>query len=87
MYGNILDLVGNTPLVRINKMNPKPGKVEIYAKLEVRRRHHHHHPQGMNPTGSIKDRIALNMIAEAEKNGKLTHDKIIIEPTSGNTGT
>ena len=74
MYGNILDAIGNTPLVRINKMNPNPA-VQMYAKLE-----------GFNPTGSIKDRIALKMIEQAENEGTLTRDKIIIEPTSGNTG-
>jgi len=74
MYNNILDTIGNTPLVRINKMNPNPA-VRIYAKLE-----------GFNPTGSIKDRIALKMIEQAEQEGKLSNDKIIIEPTSGNTG-
>ena len=74
MYNSILDTIGNTPLVRINHMNPNP-KVELYAKLE-----------GFNPTGSIKDRIALKMIEEAEALGQLTPDKIIIEPTSGNTG-
>ncbi|MGI6752279.1 MAG: PLP-dependent cysteine synthase family protein [Anaerovoracaceae bacterium] len=73
-YNNILETIGNTPLVRINQMNPNP-KVEILAKLE-----------GFNPTGSIKDRIALKMIEEAEKEGQLTKDKIIIEATSGNTG-
>ena len=71
---SILEAIGNTPLVRINKMNPNPG-VELYAKLE-----------GFNPTGSIKDRIALKMIEQAENDGALTKGKIIIEPTSGNTG-
>lgn len=71
---NILDLIGKTPLVKINSLNPNPN-VEIYAKLE-----------GFNPTGSIKDRIALKMIESAEQTGELTKDKIIIEPTSGNTG-
>jgi cysteine synthase B len=71
---NILELIGNTPLVRIGKMNPNP-KVTIYAKLE-----------GFNPTGSIKDRIALKMIEQAEAEGKLRKGKTIIEPTSGNTG-
>ena len=71
---NILELVGHTPMVKINHMNPNP-KVQLYAKLE-----------GFNPTGSIKDRIALNMILEAEKSGALTKDKIILEATSGNTG-
>jgi cysteine synthase B len=74
MYDNILETIGHTPLVKINKLNPKPH-VQLYAKLE-----------GFNPTGSIKDRIALKMIEQAEESGALTHDKTIIEPTSGNTG-
>jgi len=74
MYDNILEAIGHTPMVRINKLNPNP-KVQLYAKLE-----------GFNPTGSIKDRIALKMIEQAEECGSLTHDKTIIEPTSGNTG-
>ena len=74
MHDSILDTIGNTPLVRINKMNPNPS-VGLYAKLE-----------GFNPTGSIKDRIALKMVEQAEQEGALTKDKIIIEPTSGNTG-
>lgn len=76
MYGanNILETIGNTPIVRINRMNRNPN-VLLYAKIE-----------GFNPTGSIKDRIALKMIEEAEKAGCLTKDKIIIEATSGNTG-
>ena len=74
IYGNILDAIGNTPMVRINKMNPNPA-VDLYAKVE-----------GFNPTGSIKDRIALKMIEQAEAEGVLTKDKIIIEATSGNTG-
>jgi cysteine synthase B len=71
---NILDLIGNTPLVRINKLNPNPHVI-IYAKLE-----------GDNPGGSIKDRISLKMIEQAETEGDLTKGKTIIEPTSGNTG-
>lgn len=74
MYNNILDTIGHTPLVRINRLNPKPH-IQLYAKLE-----------GFNPTGSIKDRIALKMIEQAEESGVLTRDKTIIEPTSGNTG-
>jgi cysteine synthase B len=74
MYENILQAIGNTPLVKIQKLNPN-NNVEIYAKLE-----------GFNPTGSIKDRIALKMIEQAEAEGKLDKNKIIIEPTSGNTG-
>ena len=74
MYNNILETIGNTPIVKINKMNTKPN-IELYAKLE-----------GFNPTGSIKDRIAMKMIEQAENEGVLTKDKIIIEATSGNTG-
>ncbi|MEG1710723.1 MAG: cysteine synthase family protein [Clostridia bacterium] len=74
MYNSILETIGNTPLCKINKMLIKPN-VEIYAKLE-----------GFNPTGSIKDRIALKIIQQAEFEDKLTYDKTIIEATSGNTG-
>ena len=74
VYNGILDAIGNTPLVRINRMNANPN-VLLYAKLE-----------GFNPTGSIKDRIALKMIEQAEEEGILTKDKTILEPTSGNTG-
>ena len=70
----ILDCIGNTPLVRIESLNPNP-RVEIYAKLE-----------GCNPGGSVKDRIALYMVQIAEKEGRLTKDKIILEATSGNAG-
>ncbi|MFA6461158.1 MAG: cysteine synthase A [Candidatus Woesearchaeota archaeon] len=74
MYENILQTIGNTPLVKINHLNPN-SKVNLLAKLE-----------GFNPAGSIKDRIALKMIEMAEAEGKLTKEKVIIEPTSGNTG-
>ncbi|MEW6571923.1 MAG: cysteine synthase family protein [Nitrospirota bacterium] len=70
----ILDCIGNTPLTSIDSINPNP-KVKLYAKLE-----------GNNPGGSVKDRIALYMIEEAEKKRYLTRDKIILEATSGNTG-
>ena len=70
----ILDAIGDTPLVRLGRSSPKAG-VNIYAKLE-----------GQNPTGSLKDRIALYMINAAEQSGELTPDKTILEPTSGNTG-
>jgi S-sulfo-L-cysteine synthase (O-acetyl-L-serine-dependent) len=73
-YKNILETIGNTPIVRINRLSPKED-VAIFAKLE-----------GTNPGGSIKDRIALKMIEQAEKGGNLTKDKTIIEATSGNTG-
>lgn len=71
---NILSTIGNTPMVRINRLTPHEG-VNIYAKIE-----------GVNPSGSIKDRIALKMIEQAEKEGKLAPGKIILEATSGNTG-
>jgi S-sulfo-L-cysteine synthase (O-acetyl-L-serine-dependent) len=71
---DILKTIGNTPIVRINKLNPNKN-TSIYAKLE-----------GFNPSGSIKDRIALSMIQQAEIDGNLTKGKTIIEPTSGNTG-
>ncbi len=74
MFDNILDTIGNTPLVRIRKLHSNPN-VEIFAKLE-----------GFNPTGSIKDRIALKMILQAQADGKLKPGKTIIEATSGNTG-
>ena len=74
LYENILDTIGNTPLVRINRLNPNPNAT-IYAKVE-----------GFNPSGSIKDRIALSMIQQAEEEGRLAPGKTIIEPTSGNTG-
>ncbi|MCJ7570827.1 MAG: cysteine synthase family protein [Candidatus Thermoplasmatota archaeon] len=70
----VIDLIGNTPMVRINKLNPNPHTI-IYAKLE-----------GNNPGGSIKDRIALKMIEQAESEGELVKGKTIIEATSGNTG-
>ncbi len=73
-YDSILDTIGNTPLVHLKRMSPKPG-VNIYGKLE-----------GHNPTGSLKDRIALYMLRAAVESGELSHDKTILEPTSGNTG-
>ena len=71
---SILDLVGGTPLVRLNRVVPE-GSAAIYGKLE-----------SMNPGGSVKDRIALNMIEDAERSGRLKPGATIIEPTSGNTG-
>ena len=74
LYQSILDTVGNTPLVLLPNMSPNPN-VQIYAKLE-----------GQNPSGSVKDRCAKYMIEAAERDGLITPDKIILEPTSGNTG-
>jgi cysteine synthase B len=71
---SILDLIGRTPMVEIRRLNPNP-RAKIFAKLE-----------GFNPTGSIKDRIALKMIEQAEREGALVPGKTILEPTSGNTG-
>lgn len=71
---SILDTIGATPMVRINRLCPNP-KVNILAKIE-----------GFNPTGSIKDRIAIKMITDAEKEGRLKPGQTIIEATSGNTG-
>ncbi len=71
---NILELIGNTPMVQINQLN-KNSNIEIYVKMEK-----------FNIGGSVKDRIAKYMIEQAEKNGQLNKDKIVIEPTSGNTG-
>ena len=71
---SILDLIGNTPLVKIRRMNSNPH-VSVYAKLEY-----------LNPGGSIKDRAALFMIEAAEKSGELTPQKTVVEATSGNTG-
>ena len=73
-YESILDAIGNTPVVKIQKLNLNP-KVSIYVKLE-----------GNNPGGSVKDRIAKYMVEEAEKEGLLDPNKIILEATSGNTG-
>ena len=76
IYENILQLVGNTPLVALQKYSKnRQFNAEIIAKVEF-----------FNPGGSVKDRVALNMIAEAEKNGLLKPGNTIIEPTSGNTG-
>jgi cysteine synthase A len=73
-HNNILSLIGNTPIVKLNRITG-PDDAEIWAKLE-----------GLNPGGSVKDRIALSMIEAAEKDGRLKTGGTIIEPTSGNTG-
>jgi len=71
---SVVDLIGNTPMLRLGRINPNPS-IEMYLKLEK-----------LNPGGSVKDRIAKYMIEHAEADGVLTKDKIVIEPTSGNTG-
>ncbi|AKO94443.1 cysteine synthase A [Priestia filamentosa] len=71
---NMGELIGETPLVKLNRLQPANG-ASVYLKLEF-----------MNPSKSVKDRAAYNMIIEAEKAGLLTADSVIIEPTSGNTG-
>jgi len=71
---SLLDLVGSTPLIELARLSPKPG-VRLYAKLE-----------GQNPSGSIKDRVALAMIDAAEASGELEPGRRLLEPTSGNTG-
>ena len=73
-HKTIVELIGNTPLVRLNRLSPEGGAT-IYAKVEY-----------FNPGGSVKDRICLNMIDEAERQGKLKPGGTIVEPTSGNTG-
>ena len=73
-YKGILGTIGNTPMVELQNLSPKP-KVRIFAKLE-----------GQNPTGSVKDRIALKMIERAEADGEISPGRTILEPTSGNTG-
>jgi len=72
---SILSAIGNTPLVELHTLNSKKPKVRIFGKLE-----------GSNPGGSVKDRPAYWMIKKAEESGQLTEGKIILEPTSGNTG-
>ena len=71
---SILDLIGNTPMVRLKKVAEK-GSADVLAKLEM-----------FNPGGSVKDRIALNMVEQAEKKGLLKPGSVIVEPTSGDTG-
>jgi cysteine synthase B len=74
VYGTVLDLIGDTPMVDVSSLSPNPA-ARILAKLE-----------GQNPGGSVKDRVALSMIEQAEKDGRLAPGQTLIEPTSGNTG-
>jgi len=73
-FENVLEAIGNTPLVELPRLSPKPG-VHVFAKLE-----------GRNPTGSVKDRVAKSMIDRAEAEGLISPGQTILEPTSGNTG-
>jgi cysteine synthase len=73
-FDDLSEAIGNTPLVGLGRLSPKPG-IRLWAKLE-----------GQNPTGSVKDRIARSMIESAEAQGLITEDKVLLEPTSGNTG-
>lgn len=73
-FNSVLDLIGDTPMVDVSNLSPNPA-VTLLAKME-----------SQNPAGSVKDRIALNMILEAEADGTLSPGKTIIEPSSGNTG-
>jgi cysteine synthase B len=76
MLYSIIEKIGNTPLVRLREVTKDlPAKVQVFAKLEM-----------FNPGGSVKDRPALRMIQEGIRSGALTKDKIIMDPTSGNTG-
>ena len=74
-YASLIEEVGNTPLVELPSLSPKPGCVRVFAKLE-----------GRNPTGSVKDRVAKAMIEAAEAEGAIASGQTILEPTSGNTG-
>src|SRR3954452_6478143 len=73
-FGNIVESIGNTPLVELPRLSPKP-EVRIYAKLE-----------GHNPTGAVKDRGARSMTGGAGGEGAIERGQTILEPTSGNTG-
>jgi cysteine synthase B len=73
-YASIVDAIGHTPLVEIPRMSPN-DRVRMYAKLEF-----------MNPTGSVKDRVAKYLVEDLERSGRLRPDSVILEPTSGNTG-
>ena len=76
IHGDISSLVGSTPLMRLERFEKQQGiEAAVFAKLEY-----------FNPGGSVKDRVALHIIEQAEKSGKLVKGSVIIEPTSGNTG-
>ncbi|MCJ7814592.1 MAG: pyridoxal-phosphate dependent enzyme, partial [Xanthomonadales bacterium] len=73
IYNNILETIGDTPVIRIQKLAPE--EVEMYVKVEA-----------FNPMGSVKDRLALGIILDAERRGVLKPGQTVIEATSGNTG-
>ena len=73
-YGDVVQAIGNTPLIELRRLSPKPG-VRIWAKME-----------SFNPTGSVKDRVARSLIEDAEEKGLIRPGQTILEPTSGNTG-
>ena len=73
IYDNILDTIGNTPVVQLHRLPPK--HVELYVKVEA-----------FNPAGSVKDRLALAIVLDAERRGTLRPGQTIVEATSGNTG-
>jgi cysteine synthase len=73
-YGDVVQAIGNTPLIELRRLTPKPG-VRIWAKME-----------SFNPTGSVKDRVARSLIEDAEEKGLIRPGQTILEPTSGNTG-
>ena len=75
IYDNILDAIGHTPMIRLNRMGSDTERAEVLVKFE-----------GLNVGGSIKTRTAYNMILQAEKEGKIGKDTVIVEPTSGNQG-
>src|ERR1700726_1205496 len=72
---DLLQLIGNTPLIRLERIARDFPGIEIFGKAEF-----------FNPGGSVKDRAGLNMVREGERSGRLTHDKILLDATSGNTG-
>ncbi|HEV3471673.1 MAG TPA: cysteine synthase [Actinomycetota bacterium] len=73
-HSSILDAIGRTPMIEVRRLSPKEN-VRLWVKLE-----------GQNPTGSVKDRVAVALVASGEASGELTSDKVVLEPTSGNTG-
>src|SRR5271154_6827866 len=72
---DLLQLIGNTPLIRMERIARDLPGIEIYGKAEF-----------FNPGGSVKDRAALNMILDGERTGRMTHDRTLLDATSGNTG-